>query len=580
KTYPDAYYTYYKHDHSLRRMTLGNYKYGFDYFYTLEGWLKAINHPDPAQDAGDDYQMWPGYVMTGPDGSTSGTVHEDVFSEILYYYDGDFKRMNSPYNTSTSGSYPLNPDLIRNNPTSPQERELYDGNIAATQSFVRSTAPGGTPGGNVFDQEMGYRYEFDELGRLITGRSTHKYASGAWIPNQTTTSPNINDQYTEHYLYDQFGMKQITRYAPHNTATEGTANPLAIDFASFERAVPFTIPASPNTNKVTKVADLRTNITELDIPLQTDIGYDKTGRVTYMEVHDEDTTRFAYLEDPVNNPPPVVEESVGIYVYWTVQNTVDSIVVIDYNNNNEKVRYSYLYDANGNRVREMKESNFVPIGPPLLEYMKYYIRTADGKDFAMYKYPGGGQPLVIEERYAYGAERLGYMLGPNTTNGSQTTALPDMNYEVTDHLGNVRLVVPEHPTSTWPAPTDAVAVNQYYAFGALQPFRNYATNSYPRGYNGQEREDKNIMGTTGSTGLGKLNYARYWEYNPHIALRWNMDPKPRAGINPYDVFNGNPILNVDLNGDTTYHFSRKGKFLGMEDLDQHGIRGSYDVYKK
>ncbi len=45
-------------------------------------------------------------------------------------------------------------------------------------------------------------------------------------------------------------------------------------------------------------------------------------------------------------------------------------------------------------------------------------------------------------------------------------------------------------------------------------------------------------------------YALNWEYDPRAVTRWNTDPKPTAGVSPYAVFNGNPILYTDPLGDS------------------------------
>lgn len=43
--------------------------------------------------------------------------------------------------------------------------------------------------------------------------------------------------------------------------------------------------------------------------------------------------------------------------------------------------------------------------------------------------------------------------------------------------------------------------------------------------------------------------AEYWEYDPRIARRWNVDPKPTAWESPYLVNGGNPIFYTDPFGD-------------------------------
>lgn len=46
-------------------------------------------------------------------------------------------------------------------------------------------------------------------------------------------------------------------------------------------------------------------------------------------------------------------------------------------------------------------------------------------------------------------------------------------------------------------------------------------------------------------GEGNSYTAQFWEYDPRIGRRWNLDPKPTAGISEYSAFNNNPIFYSD-----------------------------------
>ncbi|MBP6334217.1 MAG: hypothetical protein KA444_02005 [Bacteroidia bacterium] len=88
------------------------------------------------------------------------------------------------------------------------------------------------------------------------------------------------------------------------------------------------------------------------------------------------------------------------------------------------------------------------------------------------------------------------------------------------------------------------------------PGRTFTGNEYRFGFNGQEQMDE-------ITGEGNHNTALFWEYDTRIARRWNMDPKPNPSLSNYSAFAGNPILNVDVLGDTTYLYNLKGTYLGF-----------------
>ncbi len=50
-------------------------------------------------------------------------------------------------------------------------------------------------------------------------------------------------------------------------------------------------------------------------------------------------------------------------------------------------------------------------------------------------------------------------------------------------------------------------------------------------------------------GVGNHYTAQFWEYDPRIARRWNLDPKPQISISDYAVNSLNPIITNDVLGD-------------------------------
>ena len=93
------------------------------------------------------------------------------------------------------------------------------------------------------------------------------------------------------------------------------------------------------------------------------------------------------------------------------------------------------------------------------------------------------------------------------------------------------------------------------------------------GFNGQEKVDE-------ISGSGNHNTALFWEYDTRLGRRWNLDPKPNPSISNYACFGNNPIINIDILGDTTYRFNQSnGKYIGMYDTDAVGQIGSYGASK-
>lgn len=80
----------------------------------------------------------------------------------------------------------------------------------------------------------------------------------------------------------------------------------------------------------------------------------------------------------------------------------------------------------------------------------------------------------------------------------------------------------------------------------LEPGRNYsvANTNYRYGFNEQEQSGE-------IKGNGIIYTAEFWEYDSRIGRRWNLDPKPNIGINPYSSLANNPIFYSDPLGDTT-----------------------------
>ena len=66
---------------------------------------------------------------------------------------------------------------------------------------------------------------------------------------------------------------------------------------------------------------------------------------------------------------------------------------------------------------------------------------------------------------------------------------------------------------------------------------------YRYGFNGQEKSDE-------TKGSGNSYTAEFWEYDPRIGRRWNLDPKPTVGISEYSAFGNSPIGFGDILGDT------------------------------
>ncbi len=91
---------------------------------------------------------------------------------------------------------------------------------------------------------------------------------------------------------------------------------------------------------------------------------------------------------------------------------------------------------------------------------------------------------------------------------------------------------------------------------------------YRYGFQGQEKDDE-------ISGEGNSYTAEFWQYDPRIARRWNIDPIDKAFESPYSTFKNNPLSFIDprgLNGDVTIDKKEKkitvtGKYYYNENDD-------------
>ena len=82
-------------------------------------------------------------------------------------------------------------------------------------------------------------------------------------------------------------------------------------------------------------------------------------------------------------------------------------------------------------------------------------------------------------------------------------------------------------------------IQEYEPFGSLLPGKNYSSDSYKFGFNGQMKDDE-VYGATGTSYT-----AEFWQYDARVGRRWNLDPVPQMSISDYATFGLNPILNSD-----------------------------------
>jgi hypothetical protein len=97
------------------------------------------------------------------------------------------------------------------------------------------------------------------------------------------------------------------------------------------------------------------------------------------------------------------------------------------------------------------------------------------------------------------------------------------------------------------------------AFGMVMPERCFSNDKYRWGFNGQEHDrELNPSITT----------AEFWEYDGRLGRRWNLDPKPNIALSGYSVLENNPIVKLDVEGDTvSFNFLKQDKSAMLKKAD-------------
>lgn len=223
----------------------------------------------------------------------------------------------------------------------------------------------------------------------------------------------------------------------------------------------------------------------------------------------------------------------SIFTYNTIgQLTHDSEQNLDYiyntqglvtevkRNGNSLVKF--YYNERGQRVR--KES-FNPPGND------YYLLDLSGNVMSIYN-ETSTVPLQQKEMPIYGINRLGICFKEPVSN-------PDIrNYQITDHLGNVRAVIQKQSGNPYVA---MISYGDYYPFGEKLDGRSSTSSNYYRyAYQGQELDKE-----TGNEAF----QLRLWDGR---IGRW-LSPDPYGqNISPYMGMGNNPVRMIDPNGGWCY----------------------------
>jgi RHS repeat-associated protein len=503
----EARYEYYKHG-PLARTILGNQQVqGVDYAYSLQGWLKGVNSTNLSA----DHDM-------GSDGATIAANNpnqytaKDVYGFSLNYFAGDYQAISGQIKFSEPMAYL----------PAQQYRPLYNGNISSMAESIDKMSTSGLFGGKT----MLYNYKYDQLNR-ITGMDAYNNYN---VAGNNWSGMVKLDQYQERVSYDANG--NIQKYLRNGHLTGAN---LRMD------SLTYLYDTASKRNRLLRVTD--------SVP--------PTRYGTYRDLDSQAVNNYVY--DAIGNIVEDKSENITSIV-WSVYGKILEINRTS-TASNPTTKIVYTYDAQGNRISSVTTKSTTTNR----DYV-WYIRDAQGNALGVYKATGGTNLSSLfpslSERYIYGSNRLGsYNLSTSVRDGSEFMrnvysygySRGLRNYELSNHLGNVlttisdkKFGVPSAGNSSLIAyyTADVTNATSYYPFGSIMPGRTWSNGGkYRYGFNGQEKSDE-------IKGEGNSYSAEFWEYEPRLGRRWNLDPKPITGVSEYSAFGNNPIQFSDPLGDT------------------------------
>ena len=363
---------------------------------------------------------------------------------------------------------------------------------------------------------LGYIYQYDQLNRLKHQRA---YEGLDTTNNQWTTAAVLDD-YKENIDYDPNGnILTYERFATRNRGPHLHMDSLTYKYTS-------------STNQLDHVND---QIAATNYPTE-DIDDQSSGNYTY---------------DHIGNLTYDVSEGEQ-YGWWNNGKLAEVLRLISGGTTNFDIQYGY--DPMGNRIEKLTQNDTAAT------YL-IYVRDAQGNIMATYSYDIIYGIYTLKELNMYGSSRLGVVnadtvLFDYTTHTPTTIQSPWVGkkmYELTNHLGNVLATVTDKKVlfdnnndnlADWSVP-EISSASDYYPGGMLQPGRSYSSSDYRFGFNGKEKDDE-IKGIGNSIDFGNRMYdARL--------VRWNSPDKLAhlySGISPYASVLNNPLVHVDVKGDS------------------------------
>lgn len=344
--------SYYLHG-ALKRETLGESKklQGIDYTYTVQGALKAINHPTLENRLSSECNMRPGNFDPGRDGFSPSAYAPDVFGMSIDYFSGDYTRSGTDIVTGASGV-----------------ADRFDGFIKAVRWNNKTLTASNQmlPGWN---RQWKYEYNYDN--QLFLKEANFMMYSPAYCNNrQQHAEGNISlgQDYRTQYTYDANGnLLSLNR----NGYTQGAiSNPM--DQLSYQYSLDGN--GKRTNNQLTAVKDA------------------VSGDNYTTDISSQTANNYMY-----NVKGQLVKDK-GDNAYYSY-NTTGLVSRINQLSGNLKgnLHLSLHYGNNNHRVRKTNHNS---------KTKQYYVRNARGSIMAIYS-KDENNVVKMTAVPVYGTSRIG-----------------------------------------------------------------------------------------------------------------------------------------------------------------------------
>ncbi|MFY0255164.1 hypothetical protein ACDQ55_14545 [Chitinophaga sp. 30R24] len=555
----DAFYQYYQHGLPAKSILGQQQVQGIDYAYTLQGWLKGVNSTN----------LSPVYDIGG-DGGAGSLVARDAFGYTLHYSgDRDYRPVSHTAGAMAS-EVSTTPGLFA---------PLFNGNIGAMSVSLPTLG-----------EPLLYAYRYDVLNRLSSMRAASGFNAGA-----NRWQPAVLPDFGESVTYDANGnIKTYIRNGNHTFA----GKPLAMDSLSYAYKA--------GTNQLDYIEDGVAGgnyPTDIDNQAIHNYTYDAIGNLTadkaagvssiswtvygkIQQIHKADGTDITYTYDVAGNR---ISKKVKNVETWYIRDATGNVMGIytkgdsSVNNGDLTLTETHLYGSSrlGLLNRQVNVEHIVAPETVALAngtglntifkrgYKVFELGNHLGNVLASVsdrKRPislNGStisyfDPVLtsVQDYYPFGMlmpGRSGHALGRGWSSGTDDIngyTLPiDLSLnnrsdnQPSDYVATRSIELLTGFTSGDDDNFSVYIADDTYAGGGNVNGASGGVGGYRYGFNGQEKSDE-------IKGEGNSYTAEFWEYDPRIGRRWNLDPKPLVDISQYAAFSNNPILITDPLGDT------------------------------